>query len=54
MFDVSGPRWVSRQRMNPLLPVDSHKPFTLGVDQITGTHGWSIRFAPTAGMSAIT
>ena len=54
MFEVSGPLWVIRQRAKSLFRVDSHRPFTPGVDQSTGTAGWSIRFAPTAGMSAIT
>jgi len=54
MLDVRGPLWVSRQRTKSRFLVDSHRPFTLGVDQSTGTDGWSIRFAPTAGMSAIT
>jgi hypothetical protein len=54
MLDVSGPLWVIRQRAKSLFRVDSHRPFTPGVDQSTGTAGWSIRFAPTAAMSAIT
>jgi hypothetical protein len=54
MFEVSGPLWVSRQRANPALPDDSHGPLSDGVDHSTGTDGWSMRFAPTDGRSAIT
>ncbi len=49
MLEVSGPLWVSRQRANPALPDDSHGPLSDGVDQITGTDGWSMRLAPTDG-----
>ena len=54
MFEVSGPLWVIRQRAYPALPELSHRPRRLGVDHSTGTDGWSVRFAPTAGLSAIT
>jgi hypothetical protein len=48
MLEVSGPLWVSFQRTTPVFPECSHMPRNFGVDQITGTPGWSVRFAPTA------
>jgi hypothetical protein len=45
---------VSCQRSALPLPVFSHRPRSRGVDQITGSTGWSDRLAPTPGLSAST
>jgi hypothetical protein len=49
---ATGPRWVSRQRSAPALPVFSHRPRSRGVAQMTGSTGWSLRLDPTPGLSA--
>ena len=36
------------------LPPFSHRPRTRGVDQMTGSTGWSLRFTPTPRLSATT
>ena len=51
---VSGPRWVSFQRSWLTLLAFSHRPRTLGVDQMTGSTGWSLRFWPTPRLSVTT
>ena len=51
---VSGPRWVSCQRSVAARPAFSHRPRSRGVDQMTGSTGWSLRFAPTPRLSATT